>query len=129
MKRLVALVALLAMTSATAFAQTSTQMSPAAAALAPSAVIAGASNYDKQDVTVTGTIKNVQTKTGQRGPMTTYQLCDTQCVNVVQFGTPTLTAGQSQTITGRFRSSVKHGDMQMQNVIMIAPPGGWHHPH
>ncbi len=125
MKQLVSLFVLLGITIAPALSQT-----PTPAPLAPSAVIAGATNYDKQDVTVTGTIKNVQTKNGPRGPMTQYQLCDAQCVNVVQFGNATVTEGQTQTITGRFRANVDRGSMKAQNVIMVAPPGGWpQHPH
>jgi hypothetical protein len=95
-----------------------------AAPLAPSAVVAAASTYDTQTVTVTGTIKNVKTRQGQRGTMTSYQLCDTQCINVVQFGDATVTEGQTSTVTGRFRAKVTHGDMTMQNVVMVGghPP-------
>jgi hypothetical protein len=119
MKQLFALVACLGFATAVACADPP---------LTPSAVIAGASTYDKQDVTVAGTIKNVQTRNGPHGAMTQYQLCDAQCVTVVEFGSATLTAGQTQTVTGRFRASVDRGPMKAQNVIMIAPPGGWHHP-
>jgi len=120
MKQLIALILCLGIATAVAFSDTP---------LAPSAVIAGASTYDKQDVTVSGTIKNVQTKNGPRGTMTQYQLCDSQCVNVVEFGSATITEGQTQTVTGRFRASVDRGAMKAQNVIMIMPAGGWHHPH
>jgi hypothetical protein len=120
MKQLVAVAALLIATITAGLAD---------APLAPSALIAGSSTYDGQDVTVAGTIKNVQTKDGPRGTMTQYQLCDTQCVNVIQFGSATVTQGQTQTVTGRFRASVDRGPVKAQDVIMIAPAGGWHHPH
>ena len=101
-----------------------TGMALADAPLAPSAVLAGASTYDSQTVTVSGTVKNVQTKEGRRGPITLYQVCDSQCVNVVQFGSPTVTEGQTQTVTGRFRASVERGQFKAQNVIMAGdrPP-------
>ncbi|HTU69027.1 MAG TPA: hypothetical protein VMF11_01800 [Candidatus Baltobacteraceae bacterium] len=120
MKHFFALAAVLAISAGVACADT---------ALAPSAVVAGASTYDRQSVTVTGTVKNVQTKQGPRGTITQYQLCDAQCVNVVQFGSATVSEGQTQTITGRFRASVDRGPMHAQNVIMVMPAGGWHHPH
>lgn len=94
------------------------------AALAPSALVAAASTYDTQTVTVTGTVKNVKTMNGPRGTLTRYQLCDAQCVNVVQFGDATVTEGQMQTVSGRFRASVSRGEMKMQNVIVTGMPGG-----
>ena len=94
------------------------------APLTPSALVAAASQYDTQTVTVTGTVKNVTTRNGPRGTMTQYQLCDTQCVNVVQFGEAKVTEGQTQTVSGRFRASVSRGQMKMQNVIMAGMPGG-----
>jgi hypothetical protein len=119
MKQLIALAVCLGIATACAHADT---------ALAPSAIITGASTYDKQDVTVTGTVKNVKTTDGGRGTVTMYQLCDAQCVNVVQFGTASVTEGQTQTVTGRFRASADRGPMKGQtNIVMVAPPGGWHH--
>jgi hypothetical protein len=113
MKPFIALVAFLGIAAGIALAQ-----SP----LAPSAVVAAASTYDNKTVTVTGTIKNLKTKTTQRGTMNSYELCDTQCVNVVQFGSATITEGQTQTVSGHFRQSVSRGGVTMQNVIMAGGP-------
>jgi hypothetical protein len=88
--------------------------------LAPSAVIAAAMTYDGQTVTVSGTVKNVQTKNSWRGGKTTlYQLCDSQCVNVVQHGSATLTEGQTQAVTGKFSALVEQGRFKVQNVITV----------
>lgn len=114
MKQFIALVACFGFAAGIALAATSP--------LAPSAVVSAASTYDTKTVTVTGTAKNVKTRTGQRGPITSYQLCDTQCVNVVQFGTATVAEGSTQTVTGEFRASVSRGQMTMTNVIMAGGP-------
>ena len=113
MKQVIALVAFLGIAAGIALADTP---------LAPSAVVGAASTYDTKSVTVTGTVKNVKTRNGQRGQVTSYQLCDTQCVNVVQFGAATVTEGSTQTVTGQFRASVSRGQMQMTNVIMAGGP-------
>ncbi|HUA10351.1 MAG TPA: hypothetical protein VMA98_13875 [Candidatus Acidoferrales bacterium] len=98
------------------------------APLAPSAVVAAAATYDTQTITVSGTVKDVKTRSGRRGTITQYQLCDTACLNVVQFGddstAPPVAEGQTQTVTGRFRASVERGPMKAQNVLMV---GTFHH--
>jgi hypothetical protein len=113
MKKFIALVLYMGFAASIALAQ---------APLAPSAVVAAAKTYDTKTVTVSGTVKNVKTGTGMRGPVTSYQLCDTQCVNVVQFGTATITEGSTQTVTGQFRASISRGQMTMSNVIMAGGP-------
>ena len=122
MKQVLSLIACVAFSSGIALAD---------APLAPSAVIAAASTYDTQTITVSGTVKDVKTRSGPRGTITQYQLCDTACVNVVQFGGGDSTAapiaeGQTQTVTGRFRASVDRGPMKAQNVLMV---GTFHHNH
>jgi hypothetical protein len=91
------------------------------APIAPSAVIAGATTYDTQTIAVTGTVKGVQTRTTERGSFTQYQLCDTQCVNVVQIGDASnpVTEGETTTVTGRFRANVDRGPMKAQNVLVV----------
>jgi cytochrome c-type biogenesis protein CcmE len=98
-----------------------------AAPLAPSAVVSSASTYDKQTITVSGTVKGVTTENGPRGQMVRYQVCDSQCVNVVQFQGSAPAEGSTQTVTGHFRASVNRGHFQATNVIMVMPAGGWHH--
>jgi hypothetical protein len=115
MKQFTALVGFLGLAAGIALAQ-----SP----LAPSAVVAAASTYDTKSVTVTGTVKSLERHQGPRGPVTSYQLCDTQCVNVVQFGDAgtAVADGSTQTVTGKFRASVSRGQQTMTNVIMVGGP-------
>ncbi len=119
MKYILAFVACLGLATGLAYAD--------AAPLAPSAVIAAASTYDNQDVTVTGTVKDVQQQQTRRGQMTRYQLCDSQCVNVVDFGATPPTDGQTQTVTGHFRAAISRGHMQATNVILVGMKRGWKH--
>jgi hypothetical protein len=73
--------------------------------VAPSGLSADPSTYDGQDVTVSGTAKSLGTRQTRRGTATTYQLCDTACSNVIQFGSTSVAEGGSVTVTGRFRAS------------------------
>jgi cytochrome c-type biogenesis protein CcmE len=118
--KILAFVATLALSTGIAFADSS-------APLAPSAVVGSASTYDNQTVTVAGTVKGVTSQNTPRGTMTRYQVCDSQCVNVVQFAGTAPAEGSSQSVTGRFRASVNHGKFQATNVILIMPAGGWNH--
>jgi cytochrome c-type biogenesis protein CcmE len=122
---LYALAAIVLSTGVT-LADTAANASPAP--LAPSAVVGAASTYDNQTITVTGTVKNVTTHDTPRGTMSRYQICDSQCVNIVQFSAAP-TEGQTQTVTGRFRANVDRGRFKATNVIMVGPPGGWGHGH
>jgi hypothetical protein len=73
--------------------------------VAPSAVAGNPSSYDEQDITVSGTAKNPVTRHMRRGAATTYQICDTACVNVIQFGEASIADGSQQTVTGRFHTT------------------------
>jgi hypothetical protein len=95
--------------------------------VAPSALAANPANYDRADVTVTGTVKNPTTHQMRRGTATFYELCDSACINVVQFGDTSVTAGSSVTVAGRFHSSFGRR-MVMNNVLVVGGrmrgPGG-----
>jgi len=123
LKQLLSFIASVAFATGIAFAQDAP--SPAPSPIAPSVVVAAPSTYDMQTITVTGTIKGVQTRSMRRGTLTQYQLCDTQCINVVQFGdqTGSLTDGATTTVTGRFRASVDRGPMHAQNLLMVGGGG------
>jgi hypothetical protein len=71
----------------------------------PSQLSSNAADYDGQSVSVSGTAKDPQTRTTRRGPMVRYQLCDTACINVVQFGDTSVTDGSKITVSGFFRQS------------------------
>jgi cytochrome c-type biogenesis protein CcmE len=128
MSKLVAFFASVALVCAPALADTTAPASPAA--LAPSAVVGAPSTYDNQTITVAGTVKGVSTQQMRRGTMIKFQLCDAQCVNVMEFGDTAAPAeGQTQTITGRFRANISRGRMQATNVILVMPAGGWKGRH
>jgi cytochrome c-type biogenesis protein CcmE len=90
----------------------------ASQSVAPSALAADPSTYDGQDVTVTGTVKNTGTRQTRRGTATTYQLCDTACINVIQFSGSSVSEGTQSTASGRFRASFGHRQM-LTNVLIV----------
>jgi hypothetical protein len=99
----------------------------ASQAVAPSVVASNPSNYDEQDVTVSGTAKNPTTRQMRRGTVTMYQLCDNSCINVVQFGAASITEGSQVSVSGRFHQSFGRR-MHMSNVLVVGgrmrPQGG-----
>jgi hypothetical protein len=86
--------------------------------VAPSGLASNPSNYDDQDVTVTGTAKNPRTRQMRRGTATIYQLCDSSCINVVQFGEANVTEGSQVTVSGRFHQSFGRR-MTITNVLVV----------
>ena len=124
MKSILFAVAALVLSTGVAFADTSATPAP----LSPSAVVGAASTYDDQTITVTGTVKNVTSHDTPRGTISRYQICDSQCVNVVQFSAAPA-EGQTQTVTGHFRANVDRGHFKATDVIMVGPSGGWRHGH
>lgn len=93
----------------------------------PSAIAGSPSTYDGQSVSVSGTAKSPKTRKTRRGQFLSFQLCDTQCINVVEFGDAAaagVTEGQTVSVTGMFHESfgrVRH----MENVVLVGGrPGG-----
>lgn len=86
--------------------------------VAPSGLAADPSTYDGQDVTVSGTAKSLGTRQTRRGTATTYQLCDSACINVVQFGGTAVTDGSTVTVAGRFRATFGR-QTAMTNVLIV----------
>lgn len=89
-----------------------------AQSVAPSALATDPSNYDGQDVSVSGTVKNPGTRQTRRGMATTYQLCDSACINVVQFRGAAVTDGSTVTVAGRFRATFGR-QTAMTNVLIV----------
>jgi hypothetical protein len=84
----------------------------------PSALAGDASTYDGQTVSVSGTVKNPQIRKTRRGEAVMYQLCDSSCIHVFQFGNTAVTDGSTVTQTGMFRMSF--GRMQqISNVLIV----------
>jgi hypothetical protein len=91
--------------------------------VAPSALSADPSTYDGQDVTVSGTAKSLGTRQTRRGTATTYQLCDTACINVIQFGASDAAEGGNVTVTGRFRATFGR-QTTIKDVLVVGGRGG-----
>ena len=89
-----------------------------APSVAPSALAANPATYDNQDVTVTGTAKNPTTRPMRRGTATVYQLCDSACIAVVQFGDTNVSDGDTTTVTGRFHASFGRR-AKMSDVLVV----------
>jgi hypothetical protein len=88
----------------------------------PSALAGDAATYDGQMVSVSGTAKNPQIRTTRRGHATMYELCDTSCIHVFQFGDTPVTDGSTVAVTGMFRMSF--GRMQqISNVLIVGGRG------
>ncbi len=110
----------------------------AAQSLTPDAIVAGASTYDGQTVSVTGVAKNVRTHTGRYGPISSYDVCATQCVHVFDRSGATVTEGATVTASGVFHaqlqprggasgtSSTQHGNFPTTDILVIAAPGSSH---
>lgn len=86
--------------------------------VAPSALSADPSSYDDHDVTVSGTVRSPGTRQTRRGTATTYQLCDTACIHVIQFGGASVTDGSNVTVTGHFRASFGR-QTAISNVLIV----------
>lgn len=86
--------------------------------VAPSALAANPSTYDGQSVTVSGTAKNPTARQTRRGTATVYQLCDSACINVIQFDNPNVSDGSQVTVSGHFRASFGR-QHSMSNVLVV----------
>ena len=94
-------------------------------ALAPSAVVANAGNYDGQTITVTGTVTALQTDVQKlHADFEQYQLCDGKasdksCVTVIDLGRPALQEGQQTTASGMYRAAFHRGDVDVSNILIV----------
>ena len=91
----------------------------AAAALSPSAIVAGASSYDGKTVTVTGKVSNFQTSNTMRGTVAGFQLCDSKCVVVIDETNHARSNGSTATVTGTFHTTFKGPRKSFNNAIVI----------
>jgi hypothetical protein len=90
--------------------------SHASQALAPSALAANPTTYDGQDITVTGMARKPNARQMRRRMATIYQLCDSACINVIEFDGANVSAGSQVTVSGHFRSSFGPHAM---NVLIV----------
>jgi hypothetical protein len=84
----------------------------------PTQLSTSATDYDGQSVSVSGTAKDPHVRTTKRGQMVRYQLCDSACVNVVQFGDTSVADGTQVTVTGFFHQSFGR-IRKISNVVVV----------
>jgi hypothetical protein len=91
--------------------------------LAPSGIMAAPSRYDRQPVTVLGVVRSIVVRPiGRGGAIAQFALCDSLCVNVVEFNKPSFLAGQSLTVQGTFHRIFSNGIIQARNVVIVGTP-------
>lgn len=90
-----------------------------AAALAPSTIVASPSSYDGKSVTVTGTVRNVQTSHTPIGNVTGFQLCDSKCVVVIDKTNGSHADGSAATVTGTFHTTFKGPRKTFNNAVVV----------
>lgn len=91
----------------------------AAAALSPSALVAGASSYDGKTVTVTGKVSSFQTSSTMMGTVAGFQLCDSKCVVVIDQTNHARSNGSTATVTGTFHVTFKGPRKTFSNAVVI----------
>lgn len=89
------------------------------APLAPSTIVANPSTYDGKTVTVTGNVANFQTARTARGTVSFFQLCDGQCVVVIDATKPAYKNGDHQTASGTFHTTFKGPRRTFSNVVLV----------
>ena len=91
----------------------------AAASLTPSAILENPASYEGKDVTVTGTVSNLQvTKTLFR-KVTGFQLCDTKCIVVIDQTNGARKNGEAATVSGTFQTEFKGPKRTFKNVVLV----------
>jgi hypothetical protein len=91
----------------------------AAAALAPSTIVASPSAYDGKSVTVTGKVSNFQTSSTPMGAVAGFQLCDSKCVVVIDKTNHSQSNGATATVTGTFHATFKGPRKTFTNAVVI----------
>ncbi|HEY9085550.1 MAG TPA: hypothetical protein VIN40_06410 [Candidatus Tyrphobacter sp.] len=90
-------------------------------AVSPAVLLAHGATYDAKRVTVAGTVAKVVHKTSSRGnAYTTFDLCaGSQCIRVFEFGTPSISAGSTLTVTGTFAVEKHVGSVVYRNELDV----------
>jgi cytochrome c-type biogenesis protein CcmE len=90
-----------------------------AAVLTPSQILSNPSSYEGQNVTVSGTISNIQVNKSMFRTVTGFQLCDTKCVVVIDEKNASHKNGEQATVSGTFQQSFKGPKRSFTNVVLI----------
>jgi lipocalin len=103
-----------------AFILTSSIAAVAADAVAPSAIVASPSTYDGKTVTVSGKVSNFQTSKTMMGSVAGYQLCDSECIVVIDETNTAQTNGSTASVTGTFHATFKAPRKTFTNAVVIS---------
>ena len=87
---------------------------------APSAIAGAPAKFDRQQVTVLGIVGAIAVRAIPGGAITQFTLCDSRCINVVEFNRPSFVAGQSLTVAGTFHQIFSNGLIQARNVVIVS---------
>jgi|ERR1700683_1038388 hypothetical protein len=89
--------------------------------LAPSMILSNPQTYDGQPVAVQGTVQKYTTRqTPRGGTVSTYQVCDQQCVTVLDSSDGAQLNGRNAIVTGTFHATLQIGGRKLTNVVVIA---------
>jgi len=83
------------------------------------AILANPSLYDGKHVIVTGSVSTLRTKiSGKGNAYETFSICDSGCIRVFTFGTPsTVQDGSRITVEGTFSAVKTVGQYRFKNEI------------
>ncbi len=91
----------------------------AANVLAPSGILASPASYERKNVTVLGIVQGIAMRAIPGGVITQFALCDSRCINVVEFSKPNFYVGQSLTVAGVFHQIFSNGIIQARNAVVV----------
>lgn len=94
----------------------------AANVLAPSGVLASPDKFERKSVTVIGFVQGIVVRAIPGGYITQFDLCDSRCIEVVEFSKPSFRPGQSLTVAGTFHTTFSNGVIQARNVVVVTAP-------
>jgi hypothetical protein len=94
----------------------------AANVLAPSGILAAPAQFERKSVTVLGIVRGIAVRPIPGGAVTQFSLCDSRCINVIEFSRPAFTLGQSLTISGTFYTIFSNSIIQARNVVVVSSP-------
>ncbi len=94
----------------------------AATLLAPSAILGAPAQFERKSVTVLGVVEGISARQTSGGWITQFALCDSRCINVVEFSKPAVAIGQSITVAGTFHAIFSSGIIQARNCVVVGQP-------
>jgi cytochrome c-type biogenesis protein CcmE len=87
--------------------------------LAPSGILNTPTHFERKSVTVLGIVQQISAQQLPGGWVTQFALCDSRCINVIEFTRPSFLVGQSVTVTGIFHTIFSRGIIQARNCVVV----------